>query len=102
MPGSNAARKRFDRVTAAGDIRATLRAHILGTYLFTDDPGALGDDDSFLETRVIDSMGMMQLIQFIETEFGVAVRDLDLVPDRLDSVNRLVALIQSKQERVRP
>jgi acyl carrier protein len=77
-------------------IRARLRDHILGTYLFTDDPAALGDDDSFQDTRIIDSMGMMQLVQFVESEFGVALRDLDLVPEKLDSVNRLAASIHAR------
>ena len=86
---------------AADEIRARLRAHILDTYLFTDDPAALGDDQSFQETRIIDSMGMMQLIQFVETDFEIKLRDLDLVPDKLDSVNRLVTLVLEKQERQR-
>ena len=86
---------------AADEIRARLRAHILDTYLFTDDPAALGDDQSFQETRIIDSMGMIQLIQFVETDFEIKLRDLDLVPDKLDSVNRLVTLVLEKQERQR-
>ena len=81
------------------DVRQTLRSHILGTYLFTADPEALGDDDSFQERRHIDSMGMMQLIQFIEGEFHVKLTELDLVPEKLDSVNRLVRLIADKRAR---
>jgi acyl carrier protein len=83
----------------AADVRQTLRSHILGTYLFTADPDALGDDDSFQERRHIDSMGMMQLIQFIETEFQIKLTEMDLVPEKLDSVNRLVRLIADKRGR---
>ena len=79
------------------DVRQTLRNHILGTYLFTADPSALGDDDSFQERRHIDSMGMMQLIQFIEAEFQIKLHETDLVPEKLDSVNRLVRLIAGKR-----
>jgi acyl carrier protein len=78
-------------------VRQTLRDHILSTYLFTADPSALGDDDSFQEHRHIDSMGMMQLIQFIEAEFHVKLAEDDLLPEKLDSVNRLVRLIADKQ-----
>jgi acyl-CoA synthetase (AMP-forming)/AMP-acid ligase II/acyl carrier protein len=77
-------------------VRAALRQHILHNYLFSDDPGALGDDDSFQDTRQIDSMGMMQLIPFVEREFGITIGEADLVPERLDSVNRLVALVMDK------
>jgi acyl carrier protein len=78
-------------------VRQTLRDHILSTYLFTADPSAIGDDDSFQEHRHIDSMGMMQLIQFIEAEFHVKLTEGDLLPEKLDSVNRLVRLIADKQ-----
>ena len=83
------------------DVRHALRNHILSTYLFTADPLALGDDDSFQERRHIDSMGMMQLIQFIEAEFQIKLTEMDLVPERLDSVNRLVRLIADKREAIR-
>jgi acyl carrier protein len=78
-------------------VRQTLRTHILSTYLFSADPAELGDDDSFQERRHIDSMGMMQLIQFIENEFHIKLVEDDLVPEQLDSVNRLVRLIARKQ-----
>jgi acyl carrier protein len=77
-------------------VRQTLREHILSNYLFTDEAAALKDDDSFQETRHIDSMGMMQLIQFIEGEYGIRIGENDLVPEKLDSVSRLVALILQK------
>jgi acyl carrier protein len=80
------------------DVRQALRNHILSTYLFTSDPLALGDDDSFQERRHIDSMGMMQLIQFIEAAFQIRLTEMDLVPERLDSVNRLIRLIADKRE----
>ena len=80
------------------EVRQTLRNHILGTYLFTADPSALGDDDSFQERRHIDSMGMMQLIQFIEAEYHIKLGENDLLPEKLDSVNRLVRLIADKRD----
>lgn len=80
------------------DVRQTLRNHILSTYLFTADPSALGDDDSFQERRHIDSMGMMQLIQFIESEYQIKLHETDLLPEQLDSVNRLVRLIADKRD----
>ena len=81
---------------APATLRETLRHHILSSYLFTDDPSALGDDDSFQQTRIIDSMGMMQLVAFVESTYGVAILEADMVPERLDSVNRLVDLILEK------
>jgi acyl carrier protein len=82
---------------SADSIRTALREYILSNFLFTDDPAALADDDSFQETRVIDSMGMIQVIQFIEGEYQIKVLDAEMVPDKLDSVTRLTRYILGKK-----
>jgi acyl carrier protein len=44
-------------------------------------------------------MGMMQLISFLEQAFGIAVADGELVPDNLDSLDRVVAFVERKSRR---
>lgn len=78
-------------------VRTAIRDHILANFLFTEDQAALGDDDSFQETRIIDSMGMIQLIQFMEAEYQIKVQDEEMVPEKLDSVNRLVRFVLGKK-----
>ena len=78
-------------------IRATLREFILSNFLFTDDQTALNDTDSFQDTRIIDSMGMIQVIQFIEAEYRIKVLDAEMVPEKLDSVERLTRFVLAKQ-----
>ena len=80
-------------------IRTALRAHILENFLFSDDDAALDDGASFQGRHIIDSMGMLQLIHFVETEFDITVLDEDLVPEKLDSVDRLVAYIRERKGR---
>ena len=81
----------------ADSLRLTVRQYILANHLFTDDPSALNDDESFQETRQIDSMGMMQLIQFLESSYDIKIHDHEMVPEELDSVNRIVRLVARKQ-----
>lgn len=85
--------------SSAETIRGTIRDFILSNFLFTDDQAALNDTDSFQDTRIIDSMGMIQVIQFIETEYGIKVLDAEMVPEKLDSVQRLTRFVQDKQGR---
>jgi acyl carrier protein len=75
----------------------TLRSYILENYLFTDDPGALADSDSFMDKGILDSTGIMEMILFIEEEFGLTVTDQEMVPENLDSVRNVAAFIQRKQ-----
>ena len=73
-----------------------IRNYILENYLFTDDQGMLGSDDSFLQKNILDSTGMLEVIYFIEDEFAVKVQDEEMVPENLDSVNRIVAFLERK------
>lgn len=78
-------------------VEQTVRNYILENYLFTDDQNALSNDDSFLEKGIIDSTGIMEVIFFLESEFGITVDDEDMVPENLDSVNNLTAFINRKR-----
>lgn len=75
-----------------------IRRFILENYLFTDDPAQLGLDDSLLGRGIVDSTGMLEIILFIEEQLGVKVADNEMVPENLDSVNRIAAFVTSKRK----
>jgi acyl carrier protein len=77
-------------------IKDALRTFILNNYLFTDDASALADNQSFLDSGIIDSMGVMEIVLFVEQEFGIAIEDADITPENLDNLNSICALIQRK------
>ncbi len=70
-----------------------LRSWIEDTF-FVD---GFDDATSFLKNRLIDSTGMMELVVFIEGEFGFKADDAELVPDNLDSIDNLVRYIARKK-----
>lgn len=74
-----------------------IRDYILENYLFTDDQSALANEDSFLDKGIIDSTGIMEVIFFLEEEFGIHVEDEEMVPENLDSVTNITSYIQRKQ-----
>lgn len=78
-------------------VEQQIRAYVLENYLFTDDQSALDSNDSFLEKGILDSTGILEVIYFLEDEFGIKVEDEEMVPENLDSVNRIVAYIHKKQ-----
>ncbi len=55
-----------------------------------------GDDTSFIEEGLIDSVGVMELVAFLEVTFNFRVEDEEINPDNLDSVIKLVAYVGSK------
>jgi len=55
------------------------------------------DEDSFLATGIIDSLGMMQLVAFVESEFDIQVADADLVPENFDSVASVSKFVEARR-----
>ena len=56
----------------------------------------LNDSDGLLETGIVDSLGVLQIVTFIEEEFLITVADEDLVPENFQSIERLAAFVRNK------
>ena len=56
----------------------------------------LGNATSLLETGVLDSLGLLRLVVFIQQRFGITVDDVDLVPEHFDSVDAICAYLRSR------
>ncbi len=78
------------------DIEQKIRQFITDNFLFREDRASLTDSESLLEAGVIDSTGVLELVAFLETEFGLAVDDAEMVPENLDSISRIVSYVQGK------
>ena len=64
---------------------------------YVADPKSLENSTSLLEAGVIDSTGVLEVIMFIETTFGVTVEDSEMLPENLDSIERIAAFVARKQ-----
>ncbi len=79
-------------------IETDVREFVTDNFLFGRTNVSLDGDDSLLEEGLIDSTGVLELVTFIEDRFDVTVEDEELVPDNLDSINRLITFIEAKVE----
>lgn len=79
------------------DVRARIRSFISDNFYLS---GPLVDDASLLDEGVIDSTGVLEVIAFLEREFSIAVEDAEMLPENLDSVERIEAFVRRKTERV--
>ncbi|HKQ60685.1 MAG TPA: acyl carrier protein [Candidatus Polarisedimenticolaceae bacterium] len=59
---------------------------------------AAGDDDPLLESGVVDSLGILELVQYVTQEFAVEVGDEDLLPDNFGTVRKLAAFVAAKRD----
>ena len=73
----------------------TLRGFIVENFLFGEGNG-LADDTSFLESGIIDSTGILELITFLEETYGIKIEDDELVPENLDSISNVSRFLRQK------
>jgi acyl carrier protein len=78
------------------DVTTKIRDFIKDNFMFRDDRAELADAESLLETGLIDSTGVLELVAFIETEFSIQMADSDIVPENLDSVETIVRYVDGK------
>ena len=78
----------------ATQVEAKVRGYILENLLFTSDGSELANDASLLERSIIDSTGVLEIVLFLESEFGVKVQDSQMLPENFDSVNNIVNFVQ--------
>ncbi len=83
-------------VATADQVASTIRKFIFENFLFGAQDDAIGNDDSFLEKGIIDSTGILEIVNYLEEEFGVKVEDDEILPENLDSVSRIVAYVGRK------
>ena len=77
------------------DTKSKIRAFIIENFLFGKDDG-LQNETSFLEEGIIDSTGVLELVNFLEEEFEITIDDEDLIPENLDSINNVTAYLERK------
>ena len=78
------------------NIEIQIRDYIAENLLFSSNGYHYSDDASFLEEGIVDSQGVMELVSFVEEAFGVAVDDMDIIPNNFDSVSKLADYVRRK------
>ncbi len=76
-------------------IRTEVRQFIETNFIFNKKK-TLGDNESLIESGVIDSTGVLELIAFLEQKFQLKFEDSELVAENIDSVNKIVGFISKK------
>jgi acyl carrier protein len=79
------------QATIEGEIRAFLSANFPLSA-----SGTLDADQSLVESGVIDSLGVLELVEFLDEKYGLQIAEEELVPENLDSIARIVRFVSSK------
>ena len=78
-------------------IEPPIRDFIATNLLYSKDGFNYADDASLLREGIIDSLGVVELVEFLQARFGVKVEQQEVRPDNFDSVAKLAAFVRRKQ-----
>src|SRR5881392_2977947 len=79
------------------NLERLIQDHLTSHLLYVEDGCEYDHDTSFIGEGLIDSMGVMELVSFVQFSFHIPVEQIDVTPDNFDSVNKLAAFVRRKQ-----
>jgi acyl carrier protein len=82
---------------AEADVRRDLRNFIEDNFLYLHPDVDLGDADNLLKLGLIDSLGFVELVEEVQSRFGLAVDDLEITEENFASVDAITAFVRRKQ-----
>jgi acyl carrier protein len=82
----------MDQATIERDIRDFLSEN----FPLADEGTGLAENDSLIEAGVIDSTGVLELIEYLESNYSIQISDEEVLPDNLDSIARIGRFVTTK------
>ena len=79
------------------DIKATVKTYILNEFLPGEDPAALTDATELVSTGILDSIAVLNLVSFLEKQFGITLAAHETGSDYLNTVADIARLVASKK-----
>lgn len=83
-----------DQATIERDVKEFLSEN----FPLSSDAEELGREDSLLAAGVIDSTGVLELIEFLEARYRIQIADEEVLPENLDSIGRIGPFVAGKLE----
>lgn len=86
-----------DKELTVESVRERIVRFVVNDLLLGDEARLPSGEASLLEAGVIDSTGILELIEYLESEFGVHVEDNETIPANLDGIDRITNYVERKQ-----
>jgi acyl carrier protein len=78
------------------DHRTDIKQYVLKNFLFTEDEGAVADQDSLIKKGIVDSTGILELISHLEEKYAIQVGEEEMVPANFESIDAMTAFLGRK------
>lgn len=81
-----------------GAIEPAIRKFIADNFAYRAGAASISDDESLLERGLVDSTGVLELVFYLEKTYSIKVNDDEVMPENLDSVQRIAQFVRSKAD----
>ena len=71
--------------------------YVVQNFLFGDADALPSPDESLVESGIVDSTGILEIIEYLEATFGIEISDSETIPENLGSITSIVTFVERKQ-----
>ena len=82
---------------ATADVRANMRSFLQENFLYMHPNVELKDSDDFLALGIIDSLGFVELVEEVQSRYGLTIEDVEITEDNFGSLDAIANFVSSKQ-----
>jgi acyl carrier protein len=84
-------------VTEATGVRTDMRSYLQDNFLYMRPEVELSDEDQFLALGVIDSLGFVELVEEVQSRYGLAIDDTEITEENFGSIDAIAKFVSAKQ-----
>jgi acyl carrier protein len=78
------------------DTKETIERFVVDELLLGDHRSKIDPDKSLITSGIIDSLGLLRLISYLEDQFGISIKDIEMVPENFETINKIETFVISK------
>jgi acyl carrier protein len=78
------------------DTKETIERFVVDELLLGDRRSKIDPDKSLITSGIIDSLGLLRLISYLEDQFGLSIKDVEMVPENFETINKIQSFVNSK------
>jgi acyl carrier protein len=84
-------------MTDATDVRGDMRSFLADNFLYMHPGVELKDPDNFLTLGIIDSLGFVELVEEVQSRYGLAIEDVEITEENFGSIDAIAQFVAAKQ-----
>jgi acyl carrier protein len=82
---------------ATADVRAAMRSFLAENFLYMHPNVELKDGDDFLALGIIDSLGFVELVEEVQSRYGLTIDDVEITEENFGSIDAIAQFVAAKQ-----